>query len=115
MMAAMAVPGVVVVSDDLLHTSRLRSALSGTALVSVAAPATVPDATAVFVDLHHDVDARLDLIGELRGHGARLIVGFCQHDERAVRVRAMERGADQVVTNGTLQAAALRLLGAPGG
>jgi hypothetical protein len=110
MMAAMAVPDVALVSSDLLLASRLRAALAAVTPLTVAGSGAVPEASTVFIDLNQDVDARLELIGALRARGGTRIVGFCQHDERAVRVRAMERGADQVVTNGALQQAALRLV-----
>jgi DNA-binding NarL/FixJ family response regulator len=111
MMAAMASPNIVLVSSDLLLGSRLRAALAGTATVSVGAGSDIPPAEVVFVDLNADADSRIELIASLRSAGSRRIIGFCQHDEREVRIRAMESGADQVVTNGALQEAALRLLG----
>jgi DNA-binding NarL/FixJ family response regulator len=107
----MAAPDVALVSGDLLFASRLRAVLAPVAVV-LAAAGEVPEATTVFVDLNQDVDARIELISTLRARGAARIIGFCQHDDRAVRVRAMERGADQVVTNGALQQAAIRLIGA---
>ena len=113
MMAAMPGLTVVLVSGDLLLASRLRSALRDTAVVRLATGGDVPQAENVFVDLNADVDARIELIAALRARGNVRIIGFCQHDERAVRIRAMEEGADQVVTNGALQEAALRLIGAP--
>ena len=112
MMAAMPIPDVALVSSDLLLASRLRAALAAVTPADGCHRGGVPEAGTVFVDLNQDVDARLDLIGALRARGGTRIIGFCQHDERAVRVRAMERGADQVVTNGALQQAALRLVGA---
>lgn len=115
MMATMATPTVAVVSGDLLLASRLRAALAGTAEVAVVAGDDVPPAEVVFVDLNEQANSRIELIGALRSRGEVRIIGFCQHDERAVRVRAMERGADQVVTNGALQQAALRLLGVRAG
>jgi hypothetical protein len=111
MMAAMAGPTVALVSGDLLLASRLRAALKGTASVAVVAAGDVPPAEVVFVDLNQDADSRIALIASLRLRGDRRIVGFCQHDARDVRVRAMESGAHQVVTNGALQEAALRLVG----
>ncbi len=114
MMAAMPTPDVALVSGDLLFASRLRAALAPTT-VMLAANGEVPRADTVFVDLNQDVEARIALIGALRAGGASRIIGFCQHDERGVRVRAMEEGADQVVTNGALQEAAVRLLGARAG
>jgi DNA-binding NarL/FixJ family response regulator len=110
----MASPDVAMVTGDLLFASRLRTALAASAVVTVVRTGDV-SATAgtVFVDLNDDVDARLALIGVLREQRTAVrIIGFCQHDERGVRVRAMKQGADQVVTNGALQAAAVRLLAA---
>jgi DNA-binding NarL/FixJ family response regulator len=104
-------PTVALVSGDLLLASRLRAALKGTASVAVVAMGDVPPAEVVFVDLNDDADTRIELIASLRRGGQRRIVGFCQHDARDVRVRAMDSGADQVVTNGALQQAALRLVG----
>jgi DNA-binding NarL/FixJ family response regulator len=103
---------VALVSRDLLFASRLRAVLGPVAQLALAVDGEVPEAATVFVDLNDDVDARIDLIAALRARGGTRIIGFCQHDERAVRVRAMEHGADQVVTNGALQQAALRLIGA---
>ena len=114
MMAAMDGPRVALVSADLLFASRLRAALAGTVEVRLAGADEVPDEETVFVDLNADVDARLQLIARLRERAAR-VIGFCNHEERDVRVRAMACGADQVVTNGALQQAALRLLGVAGG
>jgi DNA-binding NarL/FixJ family response regulator len=113
MMAAMPGLTVVLVSGDLLLASRLRAALRDTAMVRLATGGDVPQAENVFVDLNADVDARIELIAALRARGNVRIIGFCPHDARDVRIRAMERGADQVVTNGALQEAALRLIGAP--
>jgi len=110
MMAAMANLNVAVVSRDLLLASRLRAALAGVADVAVVAGGVVPAAEAVFIDLNEDAGPRIELIAALRARGQERIIGFCQHDERAVRIRAMEQGADQVVTNGALQEAALRLV-----
>jgi DNA-binding response OmpR family regulator len=110
----MAAPDVALVSGDLLFASRLRAVLAPVGVV-LAAAGEIPEADTVFVDLNHDVDARIDLISRLRARGASRIIGFCQHDERAVRVRAMKHGADQVVTNGALQKAAVRLIGARAG
>ena len=114
-MAAMATSHVALVSRDLMFASRLRAALAGSAEVDIVASGEVPEAATVFVDLNDDVEARLELISRLRARGDVRLIGFCQHDERGVRVRAMERGADQVVTNGALQQAAVRLVGAQTG
>jgi DNA-binding NarL/FixJ family response regulator len=107
----MPTPDVALVSSDLLFASRLRTALAPVTQLVLAVEGDVPEAGTVFVDLNDQVDARIDLIRALRARGGTRIIGFCQHDERAVRVRAMEHGADQVVTNGALQQAALRLIG----
>ncbi len=115
MMAAMPTPDVALVSGDLLFASRLRAVLAPATELVLATGSDVPEVSTVFVDLNQEVDARIDLISELRARGGTRIIGFCQHDERAVRVRAMEHGADQVVTNGALQQAALRLIGVPTG
>ncbi len=115
MMAAMPTPDVALVSGDLILASRLRAALAPATPVALAATGDVPPAGTVFVDLNQDVDARLELISVLRARGGTRIIGFCQHDDRAVRIRAMENGADQVVTNGALQQAALRLVGVTAG
>jgi amidohydrolase len=112
-MPAMDTARVALVSGDLLLGSRLRAALAGSAAVVVAQAGDVPDADVVFVDLNQNVEARLALISELHARAGTRVIGFCQHDERAVRIRAMESGADQVVTNGALQQAALRVLGCP--
>ena len=114
MMAAMPGPSVALVSGDLLLASRLRAALRDTAAVAVVSGPGVPRADTVFVDLNDDVEARIEVISELRARGEVRIIGFCQHDARDLRIRAMEVGADQVVTNGALQEAALRLVGVPG-
>jgi DNA-binding response OmpR family regulator len=115
MMAAMATSHVALVSDDLMFASRLRAALAGKVDVSVVASGDALEAGTVFVDLNDDVEARLALIASLRARGGVRVIGFCQHDERAVRVQAMERGADQVVTNAALPEAAVRLVGAQTG
>ncbi len=115
MMAAMPVPDVALVSGDLLLASRLRAVLAPVAPLVVANEGSLPQSGTVFVDLNQDVDARIGLIGELRARGGTTIIGFCQHDDRAVRVRAMKQGADQVVTNGALQQAAARLIGSRSG
>ena len=110
MMAAMPAPDVALVSGDLLFASRLRAVLAPVPVV-LAGGGQDPQSGTVFVDLNQDIEARLALIGRLRERGAVRIIGFCQHDERAVRIRAMEKGADQVITNGALQQAAARLVG----
>lgn len=105
-------PPVALLSTDLLFASRLRAALAGTTQVTLVRTADVGNAHTVFVDLNGDVDARLDAVERL-SQEQREVIGFCNHDEREVRVRAMARGARQVVTNGALQEAARRILQAP--
>ena len=111
----MATPDVVLVSGDLIFASRLRAVLGPSTQLALATGGEIPDAATVFVDLNEAVEARIELIGAMRARANTRIIGFCQHDDREVRVRAMEKGADQVVTNGALQQAALRLIGAPAG
>jgi DNA-binding NarL/FixJ family response regulator len=110
MMSAMDSPRVALVSGDLLLGSRLRAALAGIADVVFLQVGQVPDAATVFVDLNQNVEPQLAVIAALAARGGARVIGFCQHDQREVRIRAMERGADQVVTNGALQEAALRLV-----
>ena len=112
MMAAMDSPLVALVSGDLLFASRLRATLGSSVPLTVVRGGTVPVADTVFVDLNDDVEARLATIRELRARGGTRVIGFCQHDQRELRIRAMAGGADQVVTNGALQQAAVRLVGA---
>lgn len=107
----MASPRVVLVSGDLLLGSRLRAALPHGSELLVARGNDVPSADTVFVDLNHEVEERLALIAQLRSRGGARVIGFCQHDDRQVRIRAMAEGADEVVTNGALQQAARRVLG----
>jgi DNA-binding NarL/FixJ family response regulator len=111
MMASMAAPTVALVSADLILASRLRAALRGIAGLAVVAAGDVPPAHTVFVDLNEHADDRIALIAALRAAGQDRIIGFCQHDSKGVRIRAMAEGADQVVTNGALQEAAIRLVG----
>jgi DNA-binding NarL/FixJ family response regulator len=105
-------PEVALVSGDLILASRLSSALAGLATLRMVDGSGLPTATTVFVDLNDDADARIELISALRSRGAARLIAFCQHDERELRIRAMAQGADQVVTNGALAQAALRLVGA---
>ncbi len=111
MMAAMPMPDVALVSDDLILASRLRSVLAPAVPRVLSGVEGAPETGTIFVDLNRDVEARLALIGALHDRGGARIIGFCQHDDRDVRVRAMAQGADQVVTNGALQQAAVRLVG----
>ncbi|MHB8719004.1 MAG: response regulator [Candidatus Dormibacteria bacterium] len=106
----MTVPAVLV-GSDLLLASRLRAALGGLRLV--AGGAEVAAADLVFVDLNQHVEERLLVIRALRARGTARIVGFCSHEARATRIAAMEAGADEVVTNGWLPAAAARAASTP--
>lgn len=71
-----------------------------------------PGADAVFVDLNTETADRLGVIAELRERDPRqTIVAFCHHGEDETRRAAMRVGASSCVTNGGLQAVALRLAG----
>ena len=111
-MSAMTSPRVVLVSGDLLLGSRLRAALDHGSELVVARDHQVPAADTVFIDLNQEVEERLAMIADLRRRGVTRVIGFCQHDAREVRIRAMAQGADEVVTNGSLPQAAQRLTGA---
>jgi DNA-binding NarL/FixJ family response regulator len=104
---------IALVSDDLMFASQLQAAMrrvGGTCALVVGD--RVPDASTVFVDLNTQTDDRIELIATLREQRPHAeIVGFCHHAERALRRRALDRGATRVVNNGALQAVALRLVG----
>ena len=103
---------VALVSDDLLFRSQLGTAVgkAGGELVTTAAAGEVPDAEAVFVDLNADSGHRLGLIATLRAERPdQTIVAFCHHGDKELRAMAMRVGATSCVTNGALQAVALRL------
>ena len=104
---------MALVSDDLMFASQLNTAMarSGGSCALVVGDA-VPEAGALFVDLNRDVEARLELIAAQRAARPALeIVGFCHHEARALRRRALATGATRVINNGALQAVALRLAG----
>ncbi|MFN2568943.1 MAG: hypothetical protein ABR564_05005 [Candidatus Dormibacteria bacterium] len=104
---------IALVSDDLMFDSRLRAALGpgGVALTTDGGD-EVGDTEMVFVDLNRDQQRRLEVItGLRRSRPTATIIGFCHHGERQLRIEAMARGASQVVTNGSVPAVALRLLG----
>ena len=104
----------VLVSDDLLFHSRLAAAVAGAGGTLRLHRGDDPpaDGDRVFVDLNQNSGHRLGLIARLREQRPEVeIVGFCGHDARDLRVAAMAAGASQVITNGALQAAALRLAG----
>ena len=110
---------VALVTDDLMFRSQLGAALRSTgaelAVVDIAgAPAAAEGADAVFVDLNRDTAHRLGLIATLRQRDeAQRIVAFCHHGADETRTMAMRVGASSCVTNGGLQAVALRLAGVP--
>ncbi len=107
---------VALFGTDLLLASRLRSALSeaGVGLIEATRDDLLPAVPLLFVDLNHEAEARLEAITRLRGRNpTATIVGFCNHEERAVIQRAVAAGCDQVVANRNLSEAVLRLLGDP--
>ncbi|GAC1342931.1 MAG: hypothetical protein NVSMB29_15140 [Candidatus Dormibacteria bacterium] len=109
---------IALVSDDLIFASRLGQVLGARGgRVARAPQGVVPaGAEAVFVDLNQRTEERIAQIVALRAERpAGTIVGFCHHAEHEVRRRAMAAGADQVLTNGGLQAGALRVTGLSAG
>ena len=112
----MTVPSrVALLGDDLMFRSQLATAVSswGGTLVTARA-GEVPEADAVFVDLNREAEPRLEAIARLREALPETpIVAFCHHGEKALRERAMSSGASSCVTNGAIQATALRLAGLP--
>ena len=106
---------VALVSDDLMFQSQLAAAVSswgGTLLT--ARGGDVPEADAVFVDLNREPAPRLGVIVRLReARPDTPIVAFCHHGEKRLREQAMSSGASSCVTNGAIQATALRLAGLP--
>lgn len=110
---------VALVSDDLMFQSQLSAALrrAGSELATPSREALAADPggfDAVFVDLNRDIPHRLGLIAGLRERDLeRSIVAFCHHGDQETRRMAMAVGASQCITNGALQAAALRLAGIP--
>lgn len=114
-MVGMGSPGAVaLVSDDLMFASRLANTMrrAGRSAVVVAGD-PVPASDLVFVDLNGAVEDRLALISRLRLERPGLeIVGFCNHEDRALRRRARASGATRVINNGALDIVALRLSGA---
>ena len=104
---------VAMVSDDLMFASQLQAAMhrAGGTFALVVGEA-VPRADAVFVDLNTDADRRIEVIARLREQRpAQEIVGFCHHEARDLRRRALRAGATRIVNNGALQLVALRLAG----
>lgn len=112
MMAGMGLSAALV-SDDLMFASQLQAAMrrAGGSLALVVGD-KVPLADTVFVDLNRDAERRIELIAGLRRERPDLgIVGFCHHQERKLRRRALAAGATRIVNNGALQVVALRLAG----
>jgi DNA-binding NarL/FixJ family response regulator len=106
---------VALIGDDLMFRSQLAAAVSswGGTLVTARA-GDVPAADAVFVDLNREPEPRLGAISRLREALPETpIVAFCHHGEKLLRERAMSNGASSCVTNGAIQATALRLAGLP--
>lgn len=120
MMAVMTQPArrrVALVSGDLMFESQLGAALTrnGGSLVAVRGR-ELPEAEfdTAFVDLNADTPYRLGMIARIReDRPAMEIVAFCHHGEHEIRRQAMALGATSCVTNGALQAVALRLMGVP--
>lgn len=99
---------------DLMLASRLRTALSGegVALTEATRDDLIPEVSLVFVDLNHEPDARVEAITRLHGRNpTATLVGFCDHGNKALILRAVAAGACQVVANRYLAEAAVRLLG----
>ena len=105
---------VALISDDLMFRSQLDAAVrrTGGELVTVRAE-DIPDADALFVDLNRDSPHRLGMIARVReARPDATIIAFCHHEAKDVREAAMHVGASSCITNGALQAAAMRLTGA---
>ncbi|HEV7466038.1 MAG TPA: response regulator [Candidatus Dormibacteraeota bacterium] len=106
---------VVLLSDDLMFQSQLAAAVrswGGTLLTARAGD--LPEADAVFVDLNREPEPRLGAITRLReARPETPIVAFCHHGEKRLREQAMSSGASSCVTNGAIQATALRMAGLP--
>ena len=99
---------------DLMLASRLRSALSGGGvdLIEASRDDLLPPVPLLFVDLNHAAEDRLEAIARLRSRNpSATIVGFCNHDEKALIRRAVAAGSDQVIANRSLPEGALRVLG----
>jgi hypothetical protein len=104
---------VALLGSDLLLASRLRAALGplGISLTQVTADPLPPAARVLFVDLNQEPDRQIEAISRLLARSpGTLVVGFCDHEEKEVRRRAMAAGARQVVANRHLAQAAGRLL-----
>ncbi|MBV8445533.1 MAG: hypothetical protein JOZ92_06420 [Candidatus Dormibacteraeota bacterium] len=104
---------VSLISDDLLFASRLQAAFRrvGGEFALVVGD-QVPQTPTIFVDLNSRTDERVATITRLRQERPAVeIVGFCNHDDRALRRRALAAGATRVVNNSALQTVALLLAG----
>jgi DNA-binding NarL/FixJ family response regulator len=105
--------GVALLGADLILASRVRAALagSGAQVRQVQRAELLPAARVVFVDLNSDEDARIEAISRIHARAdGTTIVAFCDHDNDAVRRRAMAAGARHVVANRHLPEAARRLV-----
>jgi CheY-like chemotaxis protein len=110
----MAAPNrIALLSDDLMFQSQLAAAVrSWGGTLATAGVDDLPEADALFVDLNRDPTSRLEAIARLReALPGTPIVAFCHHGEKRLREQAMANGASSCVTNGAVQAAALRLAG----
>jgi DNA-binding NarL/FixJ family response regulator len=108
---------VLLVSDDIMFASQLKAAVeAGGGVLDSARRETALDSArgtdAVFVDLNSDTAHRLGLIASLRESATELrIIAFCHHGHDETRRMAMQVGASSCITNGALQAVAMRLGG----
>lgn len=106
---------IAVSSADLLMQSKVFAA-AGHLGVPIVPLDQASAETVVAVDLNGSVGAfglerQIALISQLHAdHPQALLLGFCSHEARSVRVAAMAAGADQVVTNGALTDAIMRLV-----
>lgn len=105
---------IALISDDLLFASQLKAVITrtGGTLAMAANSKVLGEVDAIFVDLNSAVEERIQTIADLRVRRPEsTIIAFCHHAAREVRQQAMVAGASQVLANGGLQAAALRLSG----
>ncbi len=106
---------LALLSSDLLMGSRVAAAAGRFSGRMVPFGERLDD-TVVVVDLNpirgkDSADEMLDMIRKIRSREPEaVVIGFCGHDEKMLRIAAMEAGADQVVTNGGLADAVARLL-----
>lgn len=105
-------PEVALLGSDLLMASRLGAVLGplGVTVVTAARADRLPAASLVFVDLNQGPVERIEAIGWIRAcHPESRVIGFCDHDEKELRRRAIAAGASEVVANRHLATAARRL------